>query len=602
MKRINMRILYYLLTLNFCGLLFSQNLKEAQLPKPNQMSLTYLNSLGEKNILYGKTPPNYNGELIIFSHGYIGSTESMLIGNIMYKQAYEEGYKTAFVATTRGKGLWVNGAVLGQAIDQVTKHFNVPKAYLVVHSNGGKASEVALFHENKRSKIKRVISLGTPFHGTQLADLSQNWWFKWLWSLTGLNDGAALSTTYYCENVVRPYFDKHALNQPKKYYNLGVWGWNKGHTILKPAFFTAGGYIFLDGGGRNDGVTPYYSSKRPGGHVILPYDGSAKGYYDHIDILYGQYSWQYIRPYLNNKVVTTSNRTHEIIEDNPYYEIVSDYQLVYSENEYEAMVLSGKQDVEVTLFHENPQAQFSTKMLSSSRRVNDYTMEMVVKKQDVPNFTIKSDSKYVAVVKESNKAQVQYRLNKKEKHPILSVNILDDMEKEAMVSAIITHTHDLYGNAISNPKSEVTFFKWNEKQQEFQLETKSYSEGIYSLYLTAELEGNFKRNIASGFTIGKITEKSVSNSTSNDKKSTIATLVNDVYSSSTQIKVKNSLKNTQINIVVYDLSGHALLTKQIIVKNEFISFNRDIQKLSKGVYLIAIKTQEGNETLKFIKK
>ncbi len=586
----------------FCIPLFSQDLKEAQLPKPNQISLTYLNSLGERNILYGQTPPNYNGELIIFNHGYIGSTESMLIGNEMYERAYEEGYQTAFVATTRGEGLWINGAILGQAIDQITTHYQVPEAYLVVHSNGGKASEVALFHENKRNKIKRVISLGTPFHGTQLADLSQNWWFKWLWSLTGLNDGAALSTTYYCENVVRPYFDNHSLNQPEKYYNLGVWGWNKGHTILKPAFITAGGYIFLDGGGENDGVTPYYSSKRPGGNVILPYDGSSKGDYDHIDILYGQYSWNYIQPYLKgNSTLSNRENKKQPVEENHYYEVVSDYQLVYSQNEYDHIMLSGKKNAEITIFHENPTAHFSANTKNSSRRINHYTTQMLIEEKDKTTFTLESDSKYVAVVREPEEVPVHYLFNTQEKYPVLSVKVMSELEKETKVSAVITYTHDLYGNAVQNPKSEVVFFEWNEKQQKFQLSTRKYSDGIYALYLTAEKEGSFKRNIASGFTIGKMVEKEHTITPVDIKEEKIATLANDVYSN-TQIKVKNSLERTQVSVAVYNLNGHSLLTKEALVENGFIPLEKEIQRLPKGIYLIALKTKEGNQTLKFIKK
>lgn len=582
--------------------LFSQTLKEAQLPKPNQFSLNYLNSLGERNILYGQTPPNFNGDVIIFNHGYIGSTESMLIGNEMYELAYNAGYKTAFVATTRGEGLWVNGEVLGRAIDQITEHYSVSEAFLVVHSNGGKASEVALFHENKRNKIKKVISLGTPFHGTQLADLSQNWWFNWLWSLTGLNDGAALSTSYYCEGIVRPYFDKHPLNQPYKYYNLGTWGWNKGHTLLVPAFVTAGAYIKFNGGGANDGVTPYYSSQRPGGNIILPNDESENGHYDHLDILYGQYSWKYIQPFLRERNQSNrNNMQNKDISTTTDYEVTSDYQIVYSQNEYDEIILQNDENVEITVFHENPQANFSIgKNNSRSARINDYTTQISVDKLKNSHLKIESDSKYVAIVKEPQKTSIKYRFEKGEKYPMLSLNVLNDQqEKEVQVSAVITKTTDLYGNSIVKPHSEIINFKWNESAQEFQLETNRFSEGVYALYLTAQLENHFKRNIASGFIVGEIPVdiKKIEEVKPQEK---LARLVQSSFD--TQIIVKDGLENTEVTVSIYDLSGRLILNKLVKVSGAKIILTRELQSFSKGIYLVKIATKEGNQTLKFIKK
>ncbi len=581
--------------------LFSQTLKEAQLPKPNQLSLNYLNSLGQRNILYGQTPSNFNGDLIIFNHGYIGSTESMLIGNEMYELAYNAGYKTAFVATTRGKGLWVNGEILGRAIDQITKHYQEQDAFLVVHSNGGKASEVALFRENKRNKIKRVITLGTPFRGTQLADLSQNWWFKWLWSLTGLNDGAALSTTYYCESVVRPYFDNHPLNQPGKYYNLGTWGWNKGHTLFKPVMITAGGYILFDGGGDNDGVTPYYSSIRPNGNVILTNDGSKKGDYDHLDILYGQYSWKYIEPFLKNTNQSNRKSVKEKEITPAHYEVTSDYQIVYSQNEYDKIVLQDDENVEITIFHENPKANFSTgKNSNRSARVNDYTTQISVDKLKTSNLEIESDSKYVAIVKEPHKTAINYSFERGKKYPLLFLNVLDEtQESKVQVSAIITKTADLYGNPVTKPQSEVVHFKWNESKGEFQLKTNRFSDGVYALFLTARSEDYFKRNIASGFTVGEI-PVAIEKPQEINLPEKLAMLVQDSFD--TQIIVKNSLENTEMNIAVYDLKGRLILNKTVKANGSKVSLGKALQQFSRGIYLVKIGTKEGNQTLKFVKK
>ncbi|MEL7219885.1 MAG: alpha/beta hydrolase, partial [Bacteroidota bacterium] len=252
---------------------------EIQLPNPDNMSLLFFGAIAESKIYYGETPSNNQDKpVIVFVHGFIDLANLWFtLGNDMYEEAYDDGYRTAFVALTRGEGMWTNGAILADMLEDITDHYGVDDVVIVAHSNGGKSAEVAMFAENKYDLVDRVITLGTPFRGTGVADLAETPAFNWLVDFIGLGGGTSTSTTYYMDGVARPILDNDPDNQPGKFINFGGWGYKNGTTIIFPVMTTSGTLLNAMGGrpssGGNDGVTPYYSSTRPGGYQV--WDGWA---------------------------------------------------------------------------------------------------------------------------------------------------------------------------------------------------------------------------------------------------------------------------------------------------------------------------------------
>lgn len=403
-------IVYSIILLS-CLSSYSQNFLEKQLPPPEKLSSFFIGPLIKSTIHYGEKPANYNGEVLVFNHGYIDLNQLFFTNNSFYEEAYSAGYQIVFVATTRGKGMWENGELLAESIDIITSKFLVNDVSLIAHSNGGKAAEVAMFSYNKKDKVKKVFALGTPFYGTYLADISQQWWFNWIWGKTGLNEGSATSTTYYCKNVVRPYFDNFETNQPSKFYILGGSGFKNGHTILAPLLFTSGTIIYV-AEGINDGVTSYDSSLRPNANYLFK-KGEAK--FDHVDLAYGQFVWNYIKPYLNSSnVLKTEERSNKL---NTKQKIISNYQIINSENSYDDIIIDNSlKTIELEVFHENKTNNFdlyfnnkkieqkstSNKSNTIATHKSNYTIS------NTSNISLKANSRFAAFAYFSNGAEMNY--------------------------------------------------------------------------------------------------------------------------------------------------------------------------------------------------
>ena len=129
---------------------------EVQLPIPDDVSPFFWGSVNSSKIYYGASPSNGNNKpVVVFVHGFINLANTWFIpGNNLYDSAYEDGYRTAFVATTRGEGMWTNGGLLADMLEDITAYYGVNDVVIVAHSNGGKASEVAMFEHNKDNLVQ----------------------------------------------------------------------------------------------------------------------------------------------------------------------------------------------------------------------------------------------------------------------------------------------------------------------------------------------------------------------------------------------------------------------------------------------------------------
>lgn len=594
-----MKLKFTLLAFLCYALISAQNFNEVELPAPEFLNPFFIGPLLKSTIHYGKKPANYNGKVIVFNHGYIDLNQSQfLFDNSFYKRTYEQGYQAVFVATTRGKGIWVNGELLAEAIDIVTDRYNVSQVTLVAHSNGGKASEAAMIHYGKNEKVSQAFALGTPFWGTYLANISQLPFLNWAWNLTGLNEGARTSTTYYCRDVVRPYLDNHPNNQPNKFIVLGASGFYKGSTIAAPAFLLTGG-VLLPVQGANDGVAAYSSTLRPGAEYVFRKNDS-RAIFDHLDVSLGQFSWSYVQSYIENRSLQ-SNITDRIIDQNI---TSSDYYLIHSANEYNPIVLDKDTDrATIEILHKESSKPF--KILKNKKPLQqDFLSEghRTMIEVSESELSLESDSKFVAFVRPNNDITMLLEKQDVYHNPLLKVTFESEKSKistsDITVTGILTKTAEIDGTASAN-ESEVIVF--SNKNNSFYFDTSNLQDGVYSLLLNAESEGFFKRSLISGFVVGNVKE-ALDLSTIQEEKPEV--LEKNIQLFPTIVKDQATLSLVSKNISrikanLYTLTGRTVKSFEIDSKHaNNIDISNQIKGLQRGIYLLEI---QGIGTIKFIK-
>ncbi|WP_299603248.1 T9SS type A sorting domain-containing protein [uncultured Aquimarina sp.] len=602
-----MKLKITLITLLTSTLLFAQSFTEVQLPKPDQLNPFFIGPLFKSTIHYGATPPNYNGKVLLFNHGYIDLNQNQfLFDNSFYKETYKEGYQAVFVATTRGGGIWVNGELLAESIDIVTAKYNVSDVTIIAHSNGGKAAEAAMIAYGKKNQVSQVFALGTPYWGTYLADISQMPWLNWAWRLTGLNEGARTSTTYYCRDVVRPYLDNNENNEPDKFVILGASGYFTGSNLLARAAFTLTGGVLLPVQGANDGVAPYSSTLRPGGEYVFR-KNDYRAFFDHLDVSFGQFSWPYVKSYLQNRSQRSPNTLNSTISNN--YITTSNYYIIHSENEYDQIVLDKNSTFAVAeIIHENAEAQFTstsenqkkTELLKPQQQEEHKTIITVANNKQ----QLKSDSRFAAFIKQNNGITMKLEHQPKGIFPILKVDIIAEQKDKQVprnteVRGVIIKTSEINGVAQENDPRLISFSK---KNGSFYFNTKGLEDGVYSLFLNSESEGNFKRSIISGFVVGDVyksmnteeintpitTEKSLTITPNSVKDKAILTLTGYPNNSD------------QITLAIYDISGKRI--KDFVIptnQNSKYDISNNLQSLSKGIYLLQVNKEK---VVKFVKE
>ncbi|MFL0106192.1 T9SS type A sorting domain-containing protein [Tenacibaculum maritimum] len=602
MKSKLLRICFFFL-ISFTS--FSQSFIEKQLPKPENVNSFFIGPLAKSAIHYGARPANFNGEIILFNHGYIDLNQLLFTNNTFYQDAFNEGYQVVFVATTRGEGMWVNGKLLAESIDIITHKYNVENLYIIAHSNGGKASEVAMYTHGKKDKVKRVFALGTPYWGTYLADITQQWWFNWLWKATGLNGGGATSTTYYCSNVVRPYFDNHPYNEPEKFFILGGSTFSGGSTPLAPVMLFSGAILYTHQG-TNDGVSPYSSTLRPNGNYLFKQN---QAQIDHIDIALGQYVWKFIKPYLKDYYPRKNSSN---TRNTPTYasKVISDYQIINSENTYDKVILDkGNQHAKLNIFHKVNSDAFNLtlnngyltpenkKDFTTNKHNSSYLLSKEKKLELLP-IQLEANSKFVAFIHQPNGPKMTYEALEKNKNLIVSFQDTKANLATFDVNAIITKTSDLYGNKVNDAPS-VYSFTYNSVTNNFTLDTSSFHNGIYSIHLTGT-HNDFNRSLVSGFTVGNISDMPIK-ALSTPKESTqfSAKLKSNFIKDHLEI-VSTSAKNNQIIVEIYNLNGQRVLYNQSIRTDS--SYRISTDKLQRGLYLVKITINAKKKNFKIIKQ
>ena len=263
----------------------------------------------------GDRPPNYNSSKppIVFVQGKNGSStswygETTYHGvNDMYTKAYDAGYQTVFVqlydaAGNGSENQYTNGRLLASMLGQISRHFNGQKVNIIAHSKGGPDTQAALIHYGAHPYVGRVITLGSPHHGSELADLSYSWYAGWLGELLGQNDAGTYSLQVGEMAKFRSSTDSHTNRSKNKYYTVA--GTNKG-----PAFSAlALGGAYLSSFGANDGLVTATSAKLPYGTHLFT-DSTI----DHDNIRQGSKVFSRIEPYLRSAAVSQLSANTETV-------------------------------------------------------------------------------------------------------------------------------------------------------------------------------------------------------------------------------------------------------------------------------------------------
>ncbi|BAB05615.1 triacylglycerol lipase [Halalkalibacterium halodurans] len=239
---------------------------------------------------------------IVFVHGLNSSSHTWWDGNDMYDTARANGYQTAFVDLYPVKDMWDNGSMLATMLEEIYHHFGRKPLVLVTHSKGGVDSQTALVHYGAHPYVSNVITLSTPHHGSQLADLAYSSWAGWLAEIIGgRNDGTySLQTGHMA--YYRSLTDSHAHHRTNPIYTLAGTSWGSfGGSLYW-------GGLYLSQYGQNDGAVTVSSSRLPYAREL------AVSNWDHYNINNGRTTFQHFRSYLtpNRHTVSTMNAQAEV--------------------------------------------------------------------------------------------------------------------------------------------------------------------------------------------------------------------------------------------------------------------------------------------------
>ncbi|MDQ0176493.1 esterase/lipase family protein [Bacillus chungangensis] len=238
---------------------------------------------------------------IVFVHGFNSSSFTWTEGNDMDKIAYENGYETAFIDLYPDKNMWDNGKLLAEMLEDVYHHFG-KKLVVVAHSKGGVDTQTALVHYNAHPYVNSVITLGSPHHGTQLADLAYSKWAGWLAAIIGLKNDATYSVQTSYMSYYRSETDRHSNVKQNPLYTFSGTSWGS----FGGALYWGG--LYLKQFGQNDGVITVDSTR-------LPYAKEVKkDNWDHQSIKNGSSTFSLFRPYLKTSTFdfhTAESYTYE---------------------------------------------------------------------------------------------------------------------------------------------------------------------------------------------------------------------------------------------------------------------------------------------------
>lgn len=236
----------------------------------------------EANIFYGETPPGHeDGNVLVFVHGYSGKALDWWFFNFstglndMYEQAYNAGYRTAFLdvnispdnptcETLRQPvvSTFDSGEAISRQLDYIRQHYDVDKVDVIAHSKGGVDTQTAILFAGADDKIRNVFTLSSPHQGELLSDL--------IWSELGDLFGDLVTVVQQDEGtrslrianmtVFRLYADEQPVNDQINYFTAAGTGWQGSGGVTQIS-----GLILQNLGYDNDGIVTVDSATLPYG-------------------------------------------------------------------------------------------------------------------------------------------------------------------------------------------------------------------------------------------------------------------------------------------------------------------------------------------------
>lgn len=603
----------------------AQNYGVQNLPAPQNLSPLFFGSVFSSRIFYGATPPNLDPKkpVIVYVHGFTDLSNGWFTGgNDVYGETYRNGQNCAFVAMTRGHGMWTNGWLLASMLDHITNHFGVRDVVIVAHSNGGKASEVAMFWHNRRDKVERVITLGTPFGGTQLADVAELPGLSWIIDLIGLRGGTSTSTTYYMGGYARPLFDGHWRNQPGKFINFGSWGYNNGSGVIGLVMTASGAILNTQGAGPsnggNDGVTPYWSSTRPGGRPQwVPGHGNPISRYNHFDVANSRFVWndivtRFSAPLsslrLNTDQMPQAEEVNRIIESRNQF-------LNSEENQNTFMIEQGLREVQMNVLHYNAADQFALEQETAPNvweatavQVDDLRkttafnngQATLIHLSSLPagRYRLVSEAKFAGIVSQAKGVELAYDNSHQfgfDAQPKLQLQVnraeqydLTDLE----INAVITLKHNLMGEAVDE-QVFLERFKVNSEGNATLVPSQHLPVGVYNVFIQAK-HPLFQKSLATGFVVRE------NKASANREVPTLSSV--EVFPNPAS-RILNLRLNNEIpaTIAIYSLQGSILYQQNVSsIGKQQVAINLQDLGLTPGTYFAEVQEGKQKKAISFI--
>ena len=114
--------------------------------------------------------------LLVFVPGLGKSAPYFWEENAMYQKAYFNGFRTAFVSFCpqgeKPQDMWKNGEFFTRQLEDICAYYHVPRCVVIAHSKGGVDAQSAAVHYGASKRIERILTLSSPHHGSQLADIA----------------------------------------------------------------------------------------------------------------------------------------------------------------------------------------------------------------------------------------------------------------------------------------------------------------------------------------------------------------------------------------------------------------------------------------------
>lgn len=258
-------------------------------------------------ITIGDAPANPDPAkpVIVFVQGLTNNSSAWYLNNNMYDMARNAGFETVFVelydSAGTPKSYWDNGLLLANMLEEISQMFNGKKLAIVGYSKGGVDTQAALIHYGKHHLVSEVVTIGSPHHGSDLADLAYSSWTWWLAALMGSRNEGTESLQTGHMNYFRQITDSRWEAYANNYYTIAG---NYTGRLFSSTWW--GGTMIS---GPSDGVVSVASATLPYGDML------AIGRWSHDTVHLGSNAFPIFNEYLTVGNGASSTSFTEVAND-----------------------------------------------------------------------------------------------------------------------------------------------------------------------------------------------------------------------------------------------------------------------------------------------